>query len=198
VQFVRLDHDNLPAELSQAEFADLIGVKPPMVTRYKQRGRLVMTADGKRVDVVKSIAKLRGGVDPARGGDRTSPTTRESSAAREYGDLPTAREAFGPSPAAVLVYQDEAAREKRASAQLRELELAERAGELVPAADVEFRVFNVARAAREALMSIPDRVATIVAAETDAAAVHALLTAECRKVCEQLAERQAQPEGVAV
>ena len=194
---MRLDHQEPPAELSQAEFAELIGVKPPMVTRYKQRGRLVMTADGKRVDVVKSIARLRDGHDPARGGDRTAPAARETGAARGQSDMPTAREAFGPSPTGVLVYQDEAAREKRAAAQLRELELAERAGALVPAADVEFQVFNMARAAREALMSIPDRVATIVAAEADAATVHALLTAECRKVCEQLAAPQAQPEGIA-
>lgn len=188
---MRLDVENAPAECSQSDFAELIKVKPPYVTRLKQKGRLVLTADGKRVLVAESIARIRAARDPARGGDRSA-GAGDAGAARGTSNTPTAREAFGPQPQGNgLVYQDEAAREKRAAAQLRELELGERAGSLVIAAEVDLQVFNLARAARDALMAIPDRVATILAAETDPIAVHARLTAECRKVCDELAARDA-------
>lgn len=71
-------------------------------------------------------------------------------------------------------------RRERAEAELAELELKERRGELVKKADVERATFAVQRAVRDRMTGIPDRIAPIVAAETDVAACHAIIAAEIR------------------
>lgn len=65
-------------------------------------------------------------------------------------------------------------------AKLKELEFKERAGELVPAADVKREAFSLARALRDGLMRIPDRVAPLLAATTDARKAHQMLSDEIR------------------
>ena len=66
------------------------------------------------------------------------------------------------------------------------LEYEERAGTLIRAADAEKLIFEFNRRARDAIMSIPDRVSHILAAETDPAEVHRILTLEILRVCEEL------------
>jgi phage terminase Nu1 subunit (DNA packaging protein) len=177
----------LPAgnEVLQKDFAAMRGISPAMVAKLKSRGRLVMNDAGDRVLVKESIERIELTRDPGRGGDRTAKVPAPSPLSAAVGNV-LGREGVPPGTQGDLSYNVQAAREKLASAQLRELELAEKAGRLVPASQVEALVFDQARLAREALMSIPDRVATILAAETDAAVVHAKLSAECRKVCEML------------
>jgi hypothetical protein len=135
------------------------------------------------VRVAESIARLEATRDPARGGDRTDkPASAPQGASQPAGgQVPQA------APVVGLIYTDEAAREKRARAQLAELELAERAGELVLAAKVDAIMFGLARAGREAVLALPDRLATVLAAESDPTVVHAKLLAECRKVCAAMA-----------
>ena len=162
------------------QFADLHGWSDSYVRRLKREGKLVL--DGDRIVVAASNAKLGRILDPARGGDRTGKSQGRA--------MPTAAEAYCPTPrggGSASDYNLEAARERRAKAQLAELELMEKTGELVPAQEVDRMVFGMARAGREAIMAMADRLSTQLAAESDAAAVHALLTAEARKVCEHLA-----------
>ena len=52
-------------EMTQAEFARYKGVSKPMVTRWKQEGRLIMTADGKRILVNESNQRLKDTASPA-------------------------------------------------------------------------------------------------------------------------------------
>lgn len=172
-------------EVLQKDFAALRGISPAMVAKLKSRGRLVMNDAGDRVLVAESIERIERTRDPGRGGDRAEKGPALSPLSTAVGSV-LGREGVPPGTQGDLSYNVQAAREKLASAQLRELELAEKAGRLVPASQVEALVFDQARLAREALMSIPDRVATILAAESDAAVVHAKLSAECRKVCEML------------
>lgn len=51
---------------SQAEFARRIGMARSRITQLKQAGRIVMAADGKRVEVEASIAKINATADPGR------------------------------------------------------------------------------------------------------------------------------------
>src|SRR6185312_3772275 len=53
---------------SFAGFARLLGVKPQAVTALRHAGRLVLTADGKRVDVAASQQRLRDTADPSKAG----------------------------------------------------------------------------------------------------------------------------------
>lgn len=71
-------------------------------------------------------------------------------------------------------------RRERAEAELAELELKERRGELVKKADVERETFSVQRALRDRFTGIPDRIAPIVAAEPDVGKCHEIIAAEIR------------------
>jgi len=71
-------------------------------------------------------------------------------------------------------------------ARLAKLELDERSGKLVPAEKVKNSAFKAARAVRDAILNIPDRLAAELAAQTDAAAIHARLSTELRDVLREL------------
>ena len=88
-----------------------------------------------------------------------------------------------------LVYADllrAKAKREHAEAQLAELELAEKRGEIILAADHKRVIFRLCRSIRDALVPIPDRMAPVVAAEDDPAKVHAELSREIRQVLEAL------------
>ncbi|MBS0218095.1 MAG: hypothetical protein JSR63_07895 [Proteobacteria bacterium] len=197
----------MPERVNQKSFAALLDISPAMVTKHKQKGRLVLDADG-MVLVHASIARIKAGADPARGGERAAPG-RDAGAsavtvgadaapavARQQG-TPTASAASSPTNLTELNYNLEAARHKRAEAQRSELLLAKEAGELVVKKQRDDAEFGRARAAREAVMSIADRIATRVAAESDAAKCHAIIEAETRRICNMLAGETVVAEAIA-
>ena len=71
-------------------------------------------------------------------------------------------------------------------ARLAKLEFEEKSGRLVSADEVRITTFNVARNARNMLLGLPDRLAPLLAAMTSAREVHALLTVELRRVCDEV------------
>ncbi len=82
---------------------------------------------------------------------------------------------------------EQRARLLRAQADRAELEARQRAGELVLARDVEREVGGAMRTLRDRVLVVPDRCAAILAAETQTAGVHALLSAELRGALEATA-----------
>lgn len=72
-------------------------------------------------------------------------------------------------------------------AQLAELELGERSKALLPAEEVRDEQFRAARAARDLLLSIPDRVADVLAPIGDAGEIRRILRCEIEHACQQLA-----------
>lgn len=154
--------------MSQAEFSRRRGVSRATVTEYKAKGLLVMTNDG-LVDVAASEERLAASLDPARGGDRTHKKPAASN--KPDGRFMVAR---------VEEMEVRAARQR--------LALEQDAGLLVEKAAVERAAFTLARTAQEALIAIPDRLSTSLAAETDSAEIHRLLSAEIRAVCQGLAK----------
>lgn len=72
------------------------------------------------------------------------------------------------------------ARREHYQAEKAKLDALQGRGELVPAADVERRAFDMARTVRDGLMGIPDRVASLLAASSDVRQVHYLLSEEIR------------------
>lgn len=182
--------------VTQAQFASLRGVSEAMVSRWKAKHRLVFNADG-RVLVAESIALLARTQDPARGGRRSPVDTASNTAAAR--DAAYAR---GAAPAAPSYdaqdksnYNVEAARERRAKAQLAELELAEKAGQLVKADEVRALYFDRVRAARDVFAQIARRLAPTLALESDVARIEQLLNGEYRAVCAALAGNAAADEG---
>jgi phage terminase Nu1 subunit (DNA packaging protein) len=67
-------------------------------------------------------------------------------------------------------------------------------GRLVPAETARREAFDCARAVRDAVLNVPDRVAAELAAETDPDRVHARLDDELRKALEAAAEILARGE----
>ena len=150
-------------EISQAEFARHRGVSRATVNLYKNKGYLIFSESGK-VLVEESDVKLRDSLDKSRGGPKPSgdpiPDTNSFMAAKT--------------------------REMQAKAAKYELDLKEKSGELVSKEAVARAAFMLARDAQEALMSIPDRLSSLIAAENDEAKVHELLTTEIRNVANEL------------
>lgn len=81
---------------------------------------------------------------------------------------------------------DSRARKEAADAELAELKLEREKGRLVDAEEVKKTAFKVARAVRDQMLNIPDRVAAELAAETDVFKINKRLTDEIRKALELL------------
>jgi hypothetical protein len=73
-----------------------------------------------------------------------------------------------------------------------ELDLAERLKLLVPVKDVRRVAFESLRETHDTLIRLPDRLAPLIAAETDPVKIHALMTHEIRGALNALAERAAE------
>ena len=69
---------------------------------------------------------------------------------------------------------------------LLEVRAKEQLSKLVDADEMKAVAFNKARVVRDGLLNIPDRIAAVLAAETDPRKVHQILTAEIRTVLEEL------------
>jgi len=72
-------------------------------------------------------------------------------------------------------------------ARLAKLEYEEKSGKLVSADEVKARAFKMARGARDALLTMPDRLAPILAGTTDVQAVHRMLLDDIEQTCRRIA-----------
>lgn len=187
------------AFVSRAEFARIRGCSQPYVTKLGHQGRLVLNGAG-LVDVARTIALLDATDDPARGGDRTGKAAPTPQAVASAPPAAAAGQGQGEdatsppfAPGESAAYKSAATRERIAKARLAELELAEKAGNLVRRDEVEAAVFEMARQAQEALVAIADRISAQLAAESDPARVHQLLSAEVRLVTQQIAAARPLP-----
>lgn len=77
---------------------------------------------------------------------------------------------------------------ERFLAALRKLEYEEKSGKLVDAESVKIAAFNKARALRDTLLNIPDRIAPILAAEANETKINEILTKEIRSALESLSK----------
>ena len=82
------------------------------------------------------------------------------------------------SKAATASFAEAQAEKESYKAKLAKLEYEEKIGKLVDRESVERDAFRVARIVRDAMLSIPDRLAGLVTAESDQVKNHALLTQE--------------------
>lgn len=92
--------------------------------------------------------------------------------------LMTAGPTMAEAQRAKVVYQAEKER----------LEVMKLKAELVSAAEVKTAAFNEARRARDALMTLPDRLAAQVAGTSDIRQCHTILTEEIKIICRTIAD----------
>jgi hypothetical protein len=85
-------------------------------------------------------------------------------------------------------FNDSRAKSEHFRSELARLDLEIKEEQLVEASRVELEAFSAARAVRDALGNIPDRVSNQLAAETDPVAIHQLLAKEIRRALETLTD----------
>lgn len=156
---------------SVRQFARRLGVHHSSVQNAVRVGRIVLAKNGK-VPVERALAQWTA---------RTDPRPPRSS----Y------RNGKGPSDANTQVadslIRSRAAREAF-RAKREEIELAIKTGELIPRSMMIAEAFECARRARNQLLSIPARLAPILAAMSDPLEVSAALEEELDRVCEELSQ----------
>ena len=152
-------------EVTIAQLAEKLGVTRGRVSQIKKTGRLDGTyrTEGRFVFFDKDAAIA------AWNGEIPQSTTRIASKDLE---IPS----FNESRAKSEFFRAEMAR----------LDLEEKEELLCEADKVKSAAFTLARSVRDALDSIPDRVANQFAAETDSVVIHQTLQEELRKALERL------------
>lgn len=130
------------------------------------------------------------GILPSR--DDTDPGSAGPAPGLDADATPPASGSDAPSPAAANADQADylAARAKREGFQAKtaELEYLKAIGELVPAGEAREVAFRRYRTLRDKMLNIPERVASVIAAERDPARVHKVLTDEIKRVLHELSE----------
>lgn len=88
-----------------------------------------------------------------------------------------------------MTYQTARAVKEVYDARLKKLELDEKTGQLISKAQIEIQYYNFFHVLRDALLNIPNRIASQIAAETDAVTIHQLMHAEISTILENAAEK---------
>jgi phage terminase Nu1 subunit (DNA packaging protein) len=159
--------------VTTAEVAELLGVSQPRVFQLKAEGRF----DGawtKEKGVLSWDLELAQKCYESGWNQRLkeekSPTRKKTK------DLE------------IPAFNDSRAKSEHFRSELARLDLEIKEEQLVEASRVELEAFSAARAVRDALGNIPDRVSNQLAAETDPVAIHQLLAKEIRRALETLTD----------
>lgn len=167
-----------PRFMSQAEYARHRRVSKPYITKLAKNGVLVMR-NGK-VDVQASDTVLDD--KPVDDVDTSSPAPPPPVAARvdRPADAPLAQSgaSFGQARTIEMVFR----------AKLRRLEFETKQGKLIEAEVYRKTAANAFRAFRDGLLGLPDRLATVLAAESDPKKVHVTLKTEISRELEAAAD----------
>jgi phage terminase Nu1 subunit (DNA packaging protein) len=152
------------------ELAEDLGITQARISQMKSQGRFdgCFAVNRNKIEWDKEAA-----VKAYREGNplaSVSPTRRKS----EDLEIPT--------------FNESRAKSEHFRAELARLDLEVKEDQLVEVARVQREAFTAARAVRDALGNIPDRVSNQLAAESDPVVIHQTLTEEIRKALETLTD----------
>jgi len=174
--------------ITQAEWARRRGFSRQYVGRLVKRG-VVRLIDGK-VDPAQADAALAAVREPARrprrSGEARAAPAAETPSRDSRGGEPLSLPHGGDLPTLLLKTR---IKSEVGRAKLLEIKAKVEAGKYVDIDEVKVAAFNRARIVRDNLLNIPDRLSAVLAAESDAKRVHALLAAEIRRALEELTNR---------
>ena len=187
----RLAEADTVEPLSLRKYALHKGVSLRAVQKAIASGRIQTTSDGK-IDPVSADAlwERNTAPRPTSAPARTVPQSKLLPAARPE-RVADQSEAMAPElPVAIggLDYSRARTVSETYRARLHKLEYEERSGKLISRDEVEVAAFNRFRMFRDRMLNIPDRVAAVVAAESDAGNVHQTLSSEIRDALEEFAD----------
>ena len=152
---------------SSKELADSLGVTVARVSQLKTQGRFDGCYTTQRSKIfwdLEAATDMYNEVGPI-GASNTRKKTEDL-------DIPS--------------FNESKAKSEHFRAELARLDLETKEQELVEASQVEREAFTNARAVRDALNNIPDRVSSQIGAESDPVVIHKTLSDEIRKALETL------------
>jgi phage terminase Nu1 subunit (DNA packaging protein) len=157
------------AQITHKELANLLGVSSARLSQVKATGRLdgTWTKKGNQVSYDQDAAVKAWNYENPTQQDSTRTPTSEL-------EIPT--------------FNESRAKSEYFRAEMSRLDLEEKEEKLCDAEKVKREAFSLARSVRDALNSIPDRVANQFAAETDSVVIHQALSEELRKALERLTD----------
>ena len=151
--------------VSLRKYAEHRRVSHTAVQKAIKQGRIKTTPDGK-IDVEQADREWVRNTSPVNAPKRAPRVGSGAAGESTYAQSRAVRELY--------------------LARLAKIEFEERAGKLVSRDEITVAAFTKARTVRDNLLNIPDRVAAVLAAETDPVRTHQILTDEIRKALIEL------------
>jgi len=170
--------------LTQKEFAARLGVRPSYVTALKQRGRLVLTEDGRRVLYHASLERIRETRDPSKITPKPPHAEPAPEAAEALGSLAEASLPDEPG----LDYQTARAKREHYNAELARLEYQKAIGQLVEIDLVREVILNATTTLRTQLEQMAERIAPRVLDSADESEVRSVILEEVEHALGDLAQ----------
>jgi hypothetical protein len=192
-----------PIFLSKSAFAAHIGKAPSYITWLKNNNRLVLSDDGKLVNVEATIALIRDTADPTKaavaarhqeGRVQRDVTSQLSPLVESTPNMAAPQPAIGPA-GKQPDFQKARAHREYYLAQLAEAEFHKVQGSQVELEAVKTGAFNAGRLLRDQLLGMPPQLAPELAAMTDPWEIERRLTAAIRASLED-AERMSSADLV--
>lgn len=173
--------------MTKAEFADSRGWSRPYVSKLSKQGRLVLTEDGKKVDVEATLALLGETADPSKAGVAERHQRERAEKGVHALVTPLAPPPSMPPAGGGDSYQKARAHREHFLALLAEDEFLKGRGELVERKAVDLAAFNTARTLRDLILGLPPKVAGELVAISDTWEMERRLTELLRNVLEDAA-----------
>jgi len=165
-----------------ADLAKLKSVSRSAVAQKKQKGILkdAIVKVGNREMLNKDLALelWDKNTDPARGVINVATPTKQE-LKKKVDALPED---------AIPDFNVSRARKEYYLSELAKIQVAQQKKELMPVSEIKKSSFQLGRSIRESLANLADRLSNQIAGETNAQAIHKLLTEEHREALEQLVE----------
>lgn len=180
--------------VSLREYSRRRGVSAMAVSKAAKSGRITLV-DGK-VDVAAADRDWPANTNPGQMAYKAEATAAAAAAIAGEGDPEAGQELTETTPEKAAAIEAMGSRTKYGAARatremylsrIAEIDYKKQTGELIAADLVRVAAFKAARTARDSLLSMPDRLAPVLAGESDQFKVHAIMSEEIRRVCNDIA-----------
>lgn len=168
--------------ITQAEYARRRGCSREAVRRAVEQGRITAWGAKKLVHPVLADSQWQ---ENSRARAGSTPATAGAAAAGGSSGAPPAAPASEEKDDGYSAFR---ARREAADAELKEMELAQRRGELVSVSEIRAKLGERLGQVREQLLQLPARLAPLMVGETDQARLQTLLDDELRAALARLTE----------
>lgn len=169
---------------SVADLAEILGISVRAVGKFCAQGRINFSSkNGKRwfPDLQAAAQEYLASRDIGRGQRRANETISQGN------PLPHATMGEADDEK-IESYNKSAARLQHYKAAMAEIEYQTEIGALVKKDEMDREIFKFHRIIRDQFLNVPDRLAAVLAAETEQVKIHAIMTKEIRRVLSALAE----------